>query len=121
MIFSTLLTDFPTPDLYLECFSYKDQNEFEWKIARVKNGFFVAYFGDSYFKNKTFELSYDAITHFINNTGCFFIESMDFDVFYNVRNVLKSGYTDDIWEIIEEMIKDRVELSDIFMECEIIN
>ena len=43
---------YPAPDQLIEEISYRDENDFEWKIARVQNGFFVKYLGDEYFKDK---------------------------------------------------------------------
>ena len=35
---------YPTPEKTIEEIIYRDENDFEWKIARVENGFFVKYF-----------------------------------------------------------------------------
>jgi len=42
MIYSTEIEKFPKAKQCLECHSCQDENDFEWKIARVKNGFFIA-------------------------------------------------------------------------------
>lgn len=120
MIYSTEIKDFPKEADYYELLSYKDENDFEWKIARVKNGFFIAYFGDSYFKDSEFdiELKYGK-TVFIKNTGCFFIQNSEFEVFYEFRNIIKTGWTDDIWESIEDFLKERLlNNPELIMECE---
>lgn len=120
MIYSTLKKDFPKKGDYYEILEYLDENDLTWKIARVKNGFFIAYFGDNYFQENTFEieLTYGK-TVFLKNTGCFFIQNSDFDVFYEFRNILKNGYTDDIWDCISDFLKERLQNdSEVIMECE---
>lgn len=120
MIFSTEINVFPKEGQYKEVTSYKDENGFEWKIAIIESGFFLAYFGDPYFKYDTFCLeSEDSIKEIqINNTGCFYIDSTDFETFYLFRDMLKKGWTDTIWESIEELISERVFLTDQITKCE---
>lgn len=99
---------YPTINQLIEEISYQDENDFEWKIARVQNGFFVRYFGNDYFKKNMFvcDLPSEKIIR-INNTNCIFIQNSDLEVFAEVRNVLKTGHTDDIWETFEEMFTER--------------
>ncbi len=118
MIFSAEKKDFPTDSMSTEINSYNDQNDFEWKIAMVKNGFFIGYFGDEYFLESKFEITDNLDTHLLKNTGCFFIESLDFEVFCEFRNILKEGFTDDIWDSIQEFIQLRFDLTGILMTCE---
>ena len=90
MIYSTEIEKFPNAEQYLECHSYQDENDFEWKIARVQNGFFVAYFGDSYFKETYFDLEVNGKNKLLANSGCFFIQDESFETFSkNERNPLK--------------------------------
>ena len=56
MIYSTEIKEFPNKVQYSQCYSYKDENGFEWKIAMVENGFFVAYFGDHILKTNILAL-----------------------------------------------------------------
>ena len=44
---------YPTPEQTLEEISYRDENDFEWKIARVENEFSAMYFGKDYLKIST--------------------------------------------------------------------
>lgn len=124
MIYSTEIDNFPASNKSLECHTYKDENSFEWKIARVENGFFLAYFGDPYFKEKYFLLEIKDENIMILNSGCFFIQNTDFDVFcnfdifYNFRTLLKEGWTDDIWESIGNYIKERLIKDPELTECE---
>lgn len=101
---------YPTTEKIIEEITYRDENNFEWKIARVENGFFVKYFGVDYFKEKYFSCDLSTGEHIlINNTNCIFIQDNDFETFAEVRNVLKTGYTDEIWEVFQEMFEERFE------------
>ncbi len=101
---------YPTTEKIVEEITYRDENNFEWKIARVENGFFVKYFGVDYFKDKYFSCDLKSGEHIlINNTNCIFIQDTDFETFAEVRNVLKIGYTDEIWEVFQEMFEERFE------------
>lgn len=121
MIYSTEIEKFPVDEQHKECHSYNDENGFEWKIARVENGFFVAYFGDPYFKDKIFALDIDDKCVKLNNTGCFFIQCTDFESFYEFREILKTGWTDDIWDCIGEFLAERLKNDEGLMECELVN
>lgn len=120
MIYSTDITNFPSEKQYIECHSYKDENRFEWKIARVQNGFFVAYFGDSYFKDKYLDLDVNGIQMLITNTGCFFVNDTSFETFYEFREILKNGYTDDIWDSIADLLSERLSHDARLTDSEII-
>ena len=120
MIYSTEIEKFPNSEQYLECHSYQDENNFEWKIARVQNGFFVAYFGDPYFKETYFSLEVNGKHKLLANSGCFFIQDEDFETFYEFRTILKEGWTDDIWDSIGEFLTERLSHDDGLMECEIV-
>jgi len=99
---------FPTPEQSVEQISYKDENDFEWVIARVNNGFFVNYLGDPYFAYTNFEIGpKDGNTFLIKNTRCLFVANTDFETFADMRTMLKNGWTDDIWDAIEELLTER--------------
>ncbi len=120
MIYSTEIEEFPSDEQHLECHTYKDENDFDWKIARVQNGFFLAYFGDVYFKDKYFDLEVNNEHVLLLNSGCFFIQSSEFDVFYEFRTILKEGWTDDIWDSVGEFLAERLSQNDGLMKCEIV-
>ena len=118
MIFSTEKDQFPNKDQYEECTSYLDENEFEWKIAVTKKGFYLAYFGDSYFQDTNFSLEIKGKHMLVRNTGCFFFDTKDHDTFYRIRLVVVNGFTDDIWETIGELLEERLMHDPGIMECE---
>ena len=129
----------------IEELSYKDENNFEWKIARIKNGFMVRYFGEEYFKQKTFEceLSNGEWVR-VKNTNCIFFQNVDFETFCevrdiikigytddffqnvdfetfcDVRDIIKIGYTDDIWETFEQLFTERFEHDKGMLESEMV-
>lgn len=112
---------YPTPEQALEEIIYQDENEFEWRIARVKNGFMVRFFGDDYFKDNFFvcEVTDDLLIK-VKNTNCIFFQDADFDTFCEMRNILKNGFTDDIWETIQELFTTRFESSQVLLESEVL-
>lgn len=120
MIYSFEIKDFPKSGQYTERITYKDENDYDWVIARVENGFFVAYFGHEYFKEKYFSLTIKGKDTLINNTGCFFIQDTDFETFYDFRNILNTCFTDEIWEGIGILIQDRLEQDSGLLACEIV-
>jgi hypothetical protein len=121
MIYCLNLEIYPTRELIIEEISCRDENDFEWKIARVENGFFVRYFGEPYFKETYFSCDLKSGEHIlIRNTNCIFIKNNDFDVFFKVRDVINSGYTDEIWETFQEMFEERFEHDKTILESEIV-
>jgi hypothetical protein len=118
MIYSTEIEKFPTSEQFLECYSHQDQNGFEWKIARVQNGFFIAYFGDPYFKDKYFDLKVKGKSILLQNSGCFFIQDETFQTFYEFRTILKNEWTHDIWSSISGFLTVRLTHDKGLMKCE---
>ena len=121
MIYSVSKETYPKEGQFIEEISYKDENEFEWRIARIENGFMVRYFGDPYFKDSTFkcESSTGKLIR-INNTGCIFFKGADFETFCEIRDILKNGWTDEIWETFEELFNERIKHDEGLLESEII-
>lgn len=121
MIYCLKPETYPNPEQTIEEIIYKDENDFEWRIARVKNGFFVKYFGDPYFRDPYFSCDLKGGKHIlINNTNCIFINDNQFDTFEEIRNLIKMGYTDDIWEKFEEMFVKRFAYNNELLESEIV-
>lgn len=122
MIYCIAPENYPKPGFFIEEFSYQDENDFQWKIARVENGFIVKYFGPDYFKDKYFSCELNnGKSVMINNTNCIFFQDGSFEAFYDMRTILKNGYTDDIWECFEEFFTERFEHSSDILESEIVN
>lgn len=119
MIYCIPSKDYPNKEQFIEELEYKDENDFIWKIARIENGFIIKYFGDEYFKDNTFEcelLSGNWIS--INNTNCIFFKDADFDAFCEMRDILKNGYTDDIWDTLNDFFTERFNQNEDILECE---
>lgn len=96
------------PKEFIEELIYKDENGFEWHIRRTENGLFIRYFGEEYFQDKYFDCKLqNGNSMLINNTNCIFIQDCEFETFAEIREVLKNGYTDEIWEVFEEMFAER--------------
>jgi hypothetical protein len=119
MIYCIPIENYPKENQFLEELSYKDENSFEWKIARVENGLIVKYFGDEYFKNSTFEIELKSGKWIrIKNTNCIFFKDSDFEDFCNIRDILKNGYTDEIWETFNDLFTERFENCLDILVCE---
>ncbi len=113
---------YPTPDLFIEELVYKDENDFEWRIARIEGGFMVKFFGVEYFTETYFDFTVSTGKHFLlNNTGCIFFKDTDFETFAEMRDVLKNGYTDEIWEVFEDLFTERFEQDESILECEVVH
>ena len=109
---------YPTKELCIEEHEYKDENDFIWKIARVQNGFFVRYFGDKYFSDTFFCITTPKGLFKVFNTRNVFFQDASFESFYEFRNILKNGYTDDIWESIEGFLEERFTHDEGMLESE---
>jgi hypothetical protein len=111
---------YPKEGQFIEEIIYKDENDFEWRIARIENGFIVKYFGDPYFLDSTFECELSNGEWIsIPNSNCIFFNNPDFDVFCNVRDIIKNGYTDYIQEVFTDLFTERFEHDMSLMASEI--
>ena len=119
MIYLLEPANYPSKGQFLEEISYQDENDFEWRIARVKNGFFVRYFGYKYFSPIKFVIEVGEELVKIRNTNCVFFSCADFDTFCQMRNIIKNEFTDTIWEAIEEFLKVRLGQTPELLESEI--
>lgn len=105
----------------MEEISYIDENDFEWRIARIKNGFMVRYYGDEYFSPNTFDCELKSgKTVRIRNTRCIFFQDESFEAFCEMRDILKNGWTDEIWDCLEGFFTERFEHDLGVIESEII-
>lgn len=122
MIYSIEIKFFPAEDAFISCTEYMDANGEPWKIAIVKSGFVIGYFGDPYFKDTHHHVMLNGEEIVIKNTGCFFVNDSCFDVFYEFRDLfLGDFFTDSIWEIIAELISERLSIQPLLVECEVNN
>lgn len=92
----------------IERITYNDQNGFKWEIIREEDGFYIVYNGDKYFMQEIMVIELpDGSFQKVKNHGCFHVKDSDFETFCHVRDILKNGYTDEIWDIIEELLEER--------------
>ena len=121
MVYCLDLKLYPIKNQFIEEIKYKDENDLEWRIARVQNGFFVRYFGHDYFCENSFDCQIDSgKTIRVKNTNCIFFQDANFETFCEMRNILKTGWTDDIWESIQDFLTIRLQQSTGLIESEII-
>lgn len=110
MIYCIPFDNYPKEGQFLEELIYRDENEQEWRIARVVNGFMVRYFGCEYFKENSFHCELTSgKTIVVKNTNCIFFQDADFETFCHMRDILKNGFTDEIWESLEGFFTERFE------------
>lgn len=121
MIYCVEKDIYPKEGQFIEEIKYLDENGFEWRIARIQNGFMVQYFGSDYFKQTTFDFKLKNGNPIkIRNTNCIFFKDSSFETFCLVRDILKNGFTDEIWEIFEELFQERFNLDDGILESEFV-
>ena len=120
MIYAIPSDNYPKEGQFIEEHSYKDENDFEWRIARINNGFMIRYFGDPYFSEKYFSIDANGKHYLVNNTNCIFFRDSSFETFCDLRDILKEGYTDEIWESFAEFFEERFIHNEGFLESEIV-
>ncbi len=102
---------YPTRDQSIGESVHYDMNGLGWHISRVLNGFFVRFTGDEYFIEDTFICRVNGADIWIRNTNCLFINDQRFEAFDTFRQIIKNGYTDEIWETIAGIFEDRLNKS----------
>lgn len=111
---------YPKEESIIESLSYRDENDFKWTLARVDTGFFIRYLGDSYFRENYFRGELPNGEHVtIKNTNCIYVKDSSFDTFYQFREIIKKGWTDDIWEWIEDCFQLRFNEDSNLLESEV--
>lgn len=119
MIYCVPISDYPESPI--EETSYKDENGFEWRIARTEKDCFVRYFGEPYFIETAFDCDLsDGSNMRVKNTNCIFFEGANFDDFCDIRNILQGGYTDEIWECFEQVFTERLNFDKSLLFSELI-
>lgn len=110
---------YPKEGMFIEEHFYTDENGFEWKIARVENGFFAQYLGVSYFYDRFFNIEVGNKIFKVFNTNNIFFQDASFETFYYFRDILKNGFTDEIWECIHELLEARFMCDSSMLSSEI--
>jgi len=119
MIYCVNPNTYPTKGKYIEESSHVDLNDFEWRIARVENGFFVKFFGDSYFSDNTFRIRTLDKEFMIKNTNCIWVQNPNFGTYCDFRDMIRDEYTDDIWEGIADLLSERFQHDKRILKTEI--
>lgn len=100
-----------------------DLNEQEWRISSIDRGVFLSYNGDSYFKESriVFDDPYNEYRQLqINNTNCIVFKDVDFDLLGGIINLVKTNFTDDIWEELGTFFKARFSVDGSKLDSEIV-
>ena len=110
---------YPTDNI-IEQVTIEDLNGFEWEVAQVDNGYFIIFKGDPYFSESNFMcLMPDNSYIRINNTNCLFFNNTDYQNIQNVCKFITEYWTDDIWEVITDLLIQRLITSPVIHDCEL--
>lgn len=119
MIYCVTEKELPLKKDILEETDYKDENGCDWKVLRTEKDLFVLYLGEPYFSDSTFECQIlDNKYIRVKNTNIILFKDTNFDIFYNLRIILKEGFTDDIWESFLEFFTERLKLNKTLLDSE---
>lgn len=120
MIYFLDAANYPQGDTLIEELVYNDLNGEEWRIARWVQGFVVKFCGEQYFKGDDFNCEI-LPTKFlkIKNTGILFFMNTNFDIFCEIRTMLTTNWTDDIWEIFKALFMARFKAYPIVLLSEL--
>lgn len=119
MIYCVSEESYPKLGEIIEEISYSDENDFEWKVARTKKEFYVKYCGDKYFSNDLFVCDVGEEEFIkIKNTNCFLFEDVDFEFFCDIRDVVKLGQTDEIFDYFGGLLTNRLSKSKSILDSE---
>lgn len=103
----------------VETLEYKDTDGNKWRIMRIVNGFILTYAGNQQHRLNRFPIEHKGEILELRNTNCIFFNTTDFEVFYELREVIKSSSTENVWEFVRQTIEDRIHVNDTLLESEI--
>lgn len=123
MIYCIEKEKYPSRDLLIEELTYKDENDFDWKIGRTETDIYIKYCGHEYFKFDRFSCEIPVPLNFpkyitVKNTGCLIFKDASFETFYEIRKIISNRYTDDIWDCFEELLTERFLHDETLIESE---
>lgn len=95
-----------------------DLDKNKWNLFRIENGFIINYVGNQSQRPSTFTIEKDGEYFEIKNTYCLFINTVDFEMYYEIRETIRKNHTDFIWDYFQELIQDRFLLSNQVLESE---
>jgi len=109
----------PNDSQCLEVLLFQDLNDLGWKIYRTHDSFIIEYLGNAYFSEKYFScyLKSGVNITFIN-TNCILFKCTRVEVFLNIRDAITNNYTDDIWEFLQNLFTERLDLDPTLMSTE---
>ena len=95
-----------------------DLDKNKWNLFRIENGFIINYVGNQSQRPSTFTIEKDGEYFEIKNTYCLFINTVDFEMYYEIRETIRKNNTDFIWDYFQELIQDRFLSSNQVLESE---
>jgi len=112
--------EIPEQELIKETSAF-DCNDYGWDLSAVKEGVFIHYDGDVYFKENAFtvtDTTNDSSKKYmlIKNTNCIFYKGATLQ---KARNLIVKNYTDEIWHEINKLLEKRLENNPELLESEI--
>lgn len=102
----------------LESVIYKDKSGLSWHVQRTEVGLFVSCLSPKSLIPKNFECKVNKKLVFIRNTNCIFIEATDLETFCHIRNIIKDGYINQIWDVFTSFFTSRLKMNPIILQTE---
>lgn len=97
---------------------FVDLDKNKWNLYRIENGFIIQYVGDQTQRPNTFTIEKDGEYFEIKNTYCLFINTIEFEMYYEIRETINKNHTGFVWDYFQELIQDRFLSSNQILESE---
>ena len=97
------------PDLPLiEDVWIEDQNEWRWRMENYGSILVLSFHGDSHFFENLISVTTDDKHFMVRNTNRIVFTGVDADDYFELRDLIINGYTDEVWEAIEVKLYQRL-------------
>ena len=95
-----------------------DLDKNKWNLFRIENGFIINYVGNQSQRPSTFTIEKDGEYFELKNTYCLFVNTVEFEMYYEIRETIHKNHTGFIWDYFQELIQDRFLSSNQVLESE---
>lgn len=101
-----------------EYVQFVDLDKNKWNLFRIQNGFIIQYVGNQSQRPSTFTIEKDGEYFEIKNTYCLFVNTVEFEMYYEIRETIQNNHTGFVWDYFQELIQDRFLSSNQILESE---
>lgn len=120
MVYCLPTEDCPDDDHIIERAIYKDTDGVEWSLARVDEGVFLSCLGEV--PDSVFEVHPERMKEFmIKNTNCIYFQNTEFELFYNLKELIQKGSTYEMWSAVVAFLEERLSKDPSILDCELEN